>query len=766
MTAVYGEVSPDGAQLLVACRGDAHAKSRFADVLRSLTPAFGPTDDGDVMAVPLSWAAVTQLAHAFTGAAGWDGSPGLRWTPGPGLCQWLMAEIIRRSCEGDFTGEEPVMEPGKSPMRHQRAGAVAVGMNGRFLFADDMGVGKTLTYLMSLAELDARNRAPWPALLVTPAGVVDTVLEELPKFYAGWKAVAYRGPKRQKYLRSDARLLVMGYETLRNDTGLHTKPGPLLKLNAGAVIFDECHFLCNFTSLQSREARTLALKVPNVIAGSGTPITKSVAGFWPVLNSMYPDSYPNRDRYKSHYCLSRGKAQYGNGDAEITGIDPVREPEFRDAMKGVFRRVAIQDVVDMPPKTYQRRYVEIPAAWRAAYNQMAEDMLAELPDQMTPLEANVAIVKMTRLRQLACSACDVRTWTEVEQNPRSPNFGQEVKRTEVTLKEPSWKGAALLDILDELHEGEGEFDELGRRHGHDVGSRPAIAFAESAQLVRVAGAMAEKRGYAVGYIDGAVKPAERTETRLAFQANKLDLLCVTTGAGGAGLNLTAAGTEVFLAPPWAYVPREQAERRAWRIGQDKPVQVIDLIAKGTVESRVLSVLREKAGNLAELVMDKRIIENFLGGALRCSKPGRQGNGTQGVNARHSISTARRGGCMASGKRRDRRRAHAYRKPKDRSGLKLRSSHKCRACGKNCFKTRADAEATVSVLHQGAQVHYYKCQGWWHYTSMTAAQVGEIRAMNTVVEYEEEPVAEYEEERWWPWGDEDDDEWDEPQDIAS
>lgn len=116
--------------------------------------------------------------------------------------------------------------------------------------------------------------------------------------------------------------------------------------------------------------------------------------------------------------------------------------------------------------------------------------------------------------------------------------------------------------------------------------------------------------------------------------------------------------------------------------------------------------------------------------------------------------------MASGKRRDQRRAHAYRKPKDRSGLKLRSSHKCRWCGKNCFKTRRDAEATVAVLHPGARVHYYKCQGWWHYTSMTAAQVSYIRAENTVVEAEdaeaEEPA---EDERWWPWDDEDDeDDW--------
>jgi SNF2 family DNA or RNA helicase len=356
----------------------------------------------------------------------------------------------------------------------------------------------------------------------------------------------------------------------------------------------------------------LVKHVPNVIAGSGTPITSTVVGFWPVLNSMYPASYPSRDRYKAHYCIGR-KAQYGNGDKEITGIDPAREAEFRVAMQGVFRRVAAEDVLDLPEKSYQVRYVEIPAAWRAAYDQMEEDMLAELPDQMTPLEANVAVVKMMRLRQLACSACDVEVTREIEDNPRSPKYGQEVKHTKVTLKEPCWKGAALVSLLDEIHQAEGEHDDLGRQHGHRVGSRPVLAFAEHAQLTRLAGAMAERKGYVTGYIDGDVSQKDRTAARLALAGKELDLLCVTTGAGGVGLNLTTAADVAFLANPWGYVPRTQSERRSWRRGQDKPVRIYDFVTKDSVESRIAERLRDKAGNLADLVLDRRIAESFLGG---------------------------------------------------------------------------------------------------------------------------------------------------------
>ena len=610
MTLVLGELSPDSQFIHISCDGDAYDLKQVAGTLATLTPNFGPLNERpEVMAVPVSWAAVTQLAHAFPGGPRWTGDPGLTWVPGEQLSLWLVDEIIRRSCDGDFTGKLPALEP----MAHQRAGGVAAGMNGHFIFTDDMGTGKTLTYLMGLAELEARNRYPWPALLVTPANVIGTVLEELPKFYPDWKAVAYRGSGRGKYLKSNANILVMSYETMRNDTGLATKPGPLLKLKPGSVTFDEAHVLCNFNSLQSREARALAAHVRNVMAGSGTPITRNVGGFWPVLNCLYPESYPSRTRWKSHFCLTRGKQQYGSGDEDIVGIDPAREAEFRVAMQGVTRRVALSDVVDMPPKTYTVREVDVPVAWRAAYDQMEADMLAELPDQMTPLEANVAVVKMTRLRQLACSACDVETWRETETDPRKAKFGQEVLRTKVTLKEPCWKGDALIALLDEIHQAEGVISELGHRRGHTVGSRPVLAFAEYAQLTRLAGKMAEAHGYAVGYIDGSVKPKDRDEVRHRFQANELDVLCVTTGAGGVGLNLTAAGDVAFLARPWGYVPAVQSERRAWRRGQDKPVRIYDFVAKNTVESRVRARLKDKAVNLADLVQDRRIAEEFLGG---------------------------------------------------------------------------------------------------------------------------------------------------------
>jgi hypothetical protein len=102
--------------------------------------------------------------------------------------------------------------------------------------------------------------------------------------------------------------------------------------------------------------------------------------------------------------------------------------------------------------------------------------------------------------------------------------------------------------------------------------------------------------------------------------------------------------------------------------------------------------------------------------------------------------------MPSRKGRGRHRQHTYHRPPDASGnRKLWGSHRCPECGKWCYASRDAAESSVQQLHPGATVHYYRCLGWWHFTSMTAEQVEGLKdRRHAAGDYEDEDDEEPEE----------------------
>jgi SNF2 family DNA or RNA helicase len=115
---------------------------------------------------------------------------------------------------------------------------------------------------------------------------------------------------------------------------------------------------------------------------------------------------------------------------------------------------------------------------------------------------------------------------------------------------------------------------------------------------------------------GGQSAKDRTATIDAFQAGQLDLICVTTGAGGVGITLTAADALVFLQRPWSLVESIQMEDRAHRIGSERhdSIEIVDIVAKNTIDTRVRQVLRERGKQLADLVEDPRVVAELLGGA--------------------------------------------------------------------------------------------------------------------------------------------------------
>lgn len=583
MIGIHAELMASGDQLVLVAGGPEHEVAAAARALQLLTPAFTTSKPPGALLGPATWPTVVQLSATF----------GPAWVPGPRLQEWIAAETAARLQPlGDslsFATPE-----GLVPRDYQIAGALEIARTGRAMIFDEPRTGKTITTILGIREHAWRTDTRCgPVLVVCPASVVDPWVEAWQAWSPGLRAVAWRGPKRRA-LAGTADVYVTSYETARVDTPSSTVTrakarNPLLALDADYLVVDECHLIKNPAAERTKAVGRLAKRVRGFVALSGTPITHNPADMIPTLDALAPGTVPSRERWINRYCA----VAPDDYEETILGLSPFTEPEFRLSIVGQHRRVARADVMaQLPPKVYSVRTVDMPAEWRKVYDDFEKTMLAELPDG-TELSVMDMQTKYNHLTRLASAPADV----EVTYGPDLDQFDNPKRHVKLDLKAPSWKVDALLQILDE-------------RPGEST-----VVFAPSRQLVMLAGAALEKAGYRVGYVVGGQSQGERTAARNAFQAGELDVICATTGAGGTGITLSRAGTLVFLQRPWALVESIQAEDRGeGDMNATRGTEVIDIVARNTIDTRVRAVLRERGGALADFVQDPRIAAELLGGA--------------------------------------------------------------------------------------------------------------------------------------------------------
>lgn len=594
---VFGEIAADGKTLVLIAQGDPYAVSQAATLLEEVTQLM--SDSTKTLGMPggmtcqLTWPAVVQLQATF----------GKLWHTGPALTAWVEEQIRKRTAQPPELYVTP--PPGRVPRSYQITAAAMMREVGSVLLFDDMGTGKSVSTVLGLVERAAQQHPVLPIVIICPASVIDPWVEHFRDWAPFWRVIAWRGsPDRRRRLMGTADIYVASYGTAVRDApgqtdkaGKRIKSRPLLDLGPRAIVADELHRIKGQATAQSHATRRLAdyaHQFGGMFVGlSGTPITHTPGDAWPALYCLEPGAYPSKDRWVMRNCQFVRK----DYSVDALGFAPHREQEFRLTILGQNRRVSKADVLtELPPKIYTQRQVDIPPAWRKAYDDMAEDMLAQLPDG-GELAVFDILTQFSRLSQLASAAADV---SSTESEVFNPDTGEtETKtHTHVQLKRPSWKVDELMEIMAERP------------------SRPIVCFAPSKQLVMLAADQAKENGYRVGYIVGGQSAKERTRNREAFQAGELDLICVTTGAGGVGITLTRSDCAVFLQRPWSLVEATQSEDRLHRIGAEghESIEIVDVIARNTIDSRVRSVLKQRAGQLSDFVQDPRIVAEILGGA--------------------------------------------------------------------------------------------------------------------------------------------------------
>lgn len=264
--------------------------------------------------------------------------------------------------------------------------------------------------------------------------------------------------------------------------------------------------------------------------------------------------------YKFHFgeYFTRSECQ------EINGYDPGYDKllryrnldELKGYLEGFSSRVLKEDVLDLPPKLYSKRYYSLTPEQKKLYDQLKEDFIAEVEDGKI-IDGNLAIVRLLRFQQIICGY----VYTEDENGEAQPVH---------LLKENP-----RLDLLKETVEGL---------------SHPAIIWARfSKDIDQIMEHLGDR---AVRY-DGQVSDDEAAEAKRRFQAGEVQFFVGNPQKGKEGLTLVQARTMIYYSNSFKLIDRLQSEDRAHRIGQEHPVDYIDLVAPKTIDEQIVKNLRNK-----------------------------------------------------------------------------------------------------------------------------------------------------------------------------
>lgn len=530
---------------------------------------------------PLSWAAYCAL-HATFGSTLVVGEKLTTWVNGA-IDNWIRPALdLRVQLE---VPELMAVEPDLYPF--QRVGAKFLSLVGRALITDDMGSGKSVQLARTLGIL---GDAAFPALVVCPNSMKFTWKAEIEKWIPGRTVSVVDGTAavRRKALEAEADVYVINWEALR----LHSRLAPFGSMSLsdkekepkelnrpwGAVIADEAHRMKDAKSKQTRAMWAIGQEALFKFAATGTPIESNPGELWPIMHFVAPNEYPKKTAYVDRYCL---ESYSPFGGTEIVGLRPENAQEFSNILSPrMIRRPKDVILPQLPPKTRSIRWLTMGTKQAKAYRDMAKEMVAVL-DGGT-VSALDGLQQYNRLSQFASALASVN------------------EEGKVKLTGPSNKVEALLEDLEAAP------------------NEQFVVFAQSRQLIELAADELQKKNIPFGLITGGVSPEVRQLAMEKFQAGELRVM-FGTAAAAEGITLTSSRFIIFLQRFDSSIKSKQAEDRVHRIGQERPVEIIDYLTEGTVEQGLIQKAEGKEITAQEILRDDDIRRAVLAHGVKVRK---------------------------------------------------------------------------------------------------------------------------------------------------
>lgn len=452
---------------------------------------------------------------------------------------------------------------------YQKEGIRFAFAKGRSIIADEMGLGKTIQAI-GTAELMRREKLIQSVLIVCPTSLKYQWKREIERF-TGQSVHVIEGAlvKRLEQYKLDLPYKIVSYNSACNDikaTG---------KLQTDLLIMDEVQRLKNWNTQISIAMRKV--ESPYAVILSGTPLENKLEELYSVME------------FADQYCLApfwkfKADCIVSDETGKVVGyrnLNRIGEKTRERLIRRTKKQVALQ----MPSRQDKNLFVPMTKEQREAHDEL-KYIVAQIIMKwrrmhfLTEKDRNRLLLCLSQMRML----CD------------STYILDQKSRHDTKVDE-------ALNIILSLVESDGE---------------KVVVFSQWERMTRLVAQELEARGVGFEYLHGGVPSAERGKLISNFADNPDSRVFLSTDAGSTGLNLQSAATIINLDLPWNPAVLEQRIARIYRLGQQRSVQVINLVSADTIEEQMLDKLRFKLA-MFEGVLDNGQDSIFLGDNSRLTQ---------------------------------------------------------------------------------------------------------------------------------------------------
>lgn len=419
------------------------------------------------------------------------------------------------------------------------------------ILADDMGLGKTLQ-MISVLLAWKNEGCKGPSLIVSPASLIYNWQEELSRFAPQLNVCMITGTQKERAEKlkhyGDYDVLVTSYDLLKRDIAEYEDCSFLCQ------VLDEAQFIKNHTTAAAKAVKLIHSRIRYAL--TGTPIENRLSELWSIFDFLMPGFLYGYDTFKK----------------EIE--TPVVKNQDKDAMERlkrmvspfILRRLKKDVLKDLPDKLEKVHYAKFDNAQQKLYDGQVTHMQLMLEQQQDSdfgKDKLKILAELTRIRQICCD----------------PSLIYE------DYKGGSAKREACVELIQQGIEG----------------NHRMLIFSQFTSMLELLEKELDDRRISYYKITGETPKEKRIQMVHDFNEGDTPVFLISLKAGGTGLNLTGADMVIHYDPWWNLAVQNQATDRAHRIGQTNTVTVYKLIAKDSIEEKIMK-MQEKKKDLAEEIL--------------------------------------------------------------------------------------------------------------------------------------------------------------------